>query len=361
MSHFVVLVALWLGAVVHPNSVSSSRVSVRGSALVLEIQCQSAALIECIDLDRDGDARLDEVELERGRAAISEYLLAHYTFDPAPSAPSVRTLELVPGGPFDEQRLQARFEARFASTPERLALRCRLFLERNPFHRDSATVLWNDDPPATFLFAEGVDLWEFAPASVRRGSVFIDFTKLGIEHILTGYDHIAFLLALIVAARRLRSLVGVVSAFTVAHSITLAAAALGWFDLPGRAVELAIALSIAYVGAENLLFRRPASRWFEAFGFGLVHGLGFAGFLGDSLLFEPLKTTALLGFNLGVECGQLAIVLTLALCLRWVPGDRALEGQPRAWFAPRWLRLGASAVIAILGFYWFAERAGWLP
>ena len=186
------------------------------------------------------------------------------------------------------------------------------------------------------------------------------FLELGTNHILGGWDHLAFLVVLLVAARGIGSIVAVVTAFTAAHSITLGLAALDVVRLPGRLVELAIALSIAYVAAENLILKRPGARLGAAFGFGLVHGLGFAGFLGDALVFEPLKIAALFGFNVGVELGQLAVVVPLALLLRVLPGDRKSEDPERAWFAPRWLRLGASSVVVLLGLGWFVERAGWV-
>jgi hypothetical protein len=142
------------------------------------------------------------------------------------------------------------------------------------------------------------------------------FTALGFGHILDGLDHLLFLLCLIVPLRRLRTLVPVVTAFTVAHSITLAAAVLGlapralWFP---PLVETLIALSIVYMCVENALGTRPARRWMVAFGFGLVHGFGFSFALGEALQFAGGHlVTALFAFNLGVELGQLAVVAVAA-------------------------------------------------
>jgi hypothetical protein len=127
-------------------------------------------------------------------------------------------------------------------------------------------------------------------------------------------------------------------------------------------VELAIALSIAYVACENLLRREARNPWIEAFAFGLLHGLGFAGFLGEALTGEPLILTALVGFNLGVELGQLAVVLvtTVLIALAFRPWRRRVAGTAEAGLVPRAVRLGVSAIVALSGFYWFAERAGWL-
>ncbi len=142
-----------------------------------------------------------------------------------------------------------------------------------------------------------------------RWEVLQRFVLLGIEHIATGYDHILFLIALLIVGGGVRALVGIVTSFTVAHSITLALAALDIVVLPSKPVEAAIALSIAWVAAENLLFDRNHGRWRLTFAFGLVHGFGFASILRDLQLSTDALVVALVSFNLGVELGQIAIVL----------------------------------------------------
>ncbi|MBM3991104.1 MAG: HupE/UreJ family protein [Planctomycetes bacterium] len=320
---------------------------------------QALSVIECLEIDADGDRVLSQAELERGRAAIGPYLDARYQIDPTgPRSPW--TLELVEGAQTGYQLVHALTTFPIARECEELNVRCRLFLEQNPLHRDVATIVWRGEEPAVFLFGEGVELWNFRSASARRGGVLASYFQLGVEHILGGWDHLAFLFALLVAARGLRSLLGVVTAFTAAHSITLALAAFDVVRLPARLVELAIALSIAYVAAEVLLVRRPGARWIEAFAFGLVHGLGFAGFLGESLMHESLKVTALVSFNLGVEVGQLAVVALATLAVVYVPGDRDFRGQRNAWLVPRWLRSVLAWTVLCAGLSWFLERAGWL-
>ena len=126
-------------------------------------------------------------------------------------------------------------------------------------------------------------------------------------------------------------------------------------------MELAIALSIAYVALLNLLSPAPSSRWLEALVFGLVHGFGFAGFLGDLLFFERSIAGPLVAFNLGVELGQLCAVVLAGVLLTFLPGDRRSARAERDWLAPRWLRLSGSVAIALAGLYWFAARAGFVP
>jgi hydrogenase/urease accessory protein HupE len=158
--------------------------------------------------------------------------------------------------------------------------------------------------------------------------------ELGVEHILTGWDHLLFLLGLIIVGGRVRSLVGVVSAFTVAHSITLALAATGVYAPSPRLVEPAIALSIAYVGVENFFVQDASRRWRITFPFGLIHGFGFAGALREIALPHAQVPVALLSFNLGVELGQLgvlAVALPLVLTARRAPafgtsGVRVVSG-----------------------------------
>lgn len=179
---------------------------------------------------------------------------------------------------------------------------------------------------------------------------FGEYLRLGVEHILTGYDHLAFLCGLLVVCHRLTSVLAIVTAFTLAHSLTLAVAALGVFTLPSRLVEPLIAATIVAVAVENL-WRGEAVRyrWAVAFGFGLVHGFGFAGALAEAGLGRDGAPVALplFAFNLGVELGQAgvaALVLTLLVRLRRVP---AFE------------RHGArviSALVGLAGLVWLAGR-----
>jgi hypothetical protein len=180
---------------------------------------------------------------------------------------------------------------------------------------------------------------------------FKSFIFLGLEHILTGYDHLLFVLSLIALGGGLRYLLKVVTAFTLAHSVTLALTTLGIIALPGRIIESGIALSIAYVAAENIFSRNKTglerSRWIITFVFGLLHGMGFAGLLGEMNLSSSSLPVALVGFNLGVELGQLSVVIPAFLLLRWL----------ERWKIGPQIRWSASAFAVVAGLYWFVERA----
>jgi len=355
--------ALACGATPHPNSLSSSRIVVAGERIVHELVVQRTSLLEVLPLDVDADGWISPAELAGARADVAAYLLAHYRFraDERNLEGAVRSLATaIPPSPFDEQWIEVVVDYAAAEPIAELAIEVSLFAETSPLHKDFAEITLNGAAPFMFTYSAGDATLRLGPDEIPPPRDLADWLGHGFEHIVTGWDHVAFLVALLVAATTLRSLVGVVTAFTVAHSVTLALAALEVIDVPARLVELVIALSIAYVAAGNLLHRLPRNLWIEAFLFGLVHGLGFAGFLSDSFAAEPAKLRALVGFNLGVELGQLGVVLVAALVLRLAPGERAVPGDPtQRWLAPRLVRLVASAVVCALGLWWFVERA-WL-
>jgi hypothetical protein len=173
-----------------------------------------------------------------------------------------------------------------------------------------------------------------------------DFVKLGIEHIFTGYDHLAFLAGLLITTTTLRSLVKVITSFTAAHSITLALATFGLVSLPGRLIESLIALSIAYIAIENFTGKTLVHRWKITFLFGLVHGFGFSNVLKEMALSRRTLAVGLFSFNGGVELGQLGFVCIVFPVVLYLSMSR---------WKPHFLS-GSSAVIGGLGFFWFIQR-----
>jgi hydrogenase/urease accessory protein HupE len=180
------------------------------------------------------------------------------------------------------------------------------------------------------------------------------YLVLGVEHILRGADHLLFVLALVLLVKRLRTLVGTITAFTAAHSLTLAAATLGWVHVPAPPVEAAIALSIlclaleiprANAGRSSLTLRKP---WLVAFAFGLLHGLGFAGALSEVGVPANAIPVALLLFNVGVEIGQLSFI---AVALVAIIGLRRIPWAGKTWLAPL-----PAYVCGSLAAYWLIER-----
>jgi hydrogenase/urease accessory protein HupE len=184
------------------------------------------------------------------------------------------------------------------------------------------------------------------------------YTVLGIEHILTGFDHLLFVLALVILVQGTRRLIATITAFTLAHSLTLFAATLGWVHVPGPPVEAVIALSIVFVAGEIVHARegRPGLTqrypWIVAFAFGLLHGLGFAGALAEVGL-PPLSIPmALLFFNVGVEIGQLifiASMLAVIAACRWIARGLKLSPPPWLWRVPPYAIGGVAS-------FWIVQR-----
>lgn len=185
----------------------------------------------------------------------------------------------------------------------------------------------------------------------------IFYIRIGFQHILPkGTDHILFVLALFLSSRHLRPLLWQISAFTVAHTASLGLAAAGVIAPAAGIVEPLIALTIAWAAAENILFKEPSAwRPLLVFGFGLIHGMGFAGAFGDLGLPAGIFWPALIGFNVGVEIGQLAVIgmaLAVALALRGVLRTAGREDMYR-----HVLVWPVSALIGVIGLWWAIERA----
>jgi hypothetical protein len=193
----------------------------------------------------------------------------------------------------------------------------------------------------------GAARFDVALAAAAEPSHGGGFVRLGVEHILTGVDHMLFLAALLLGGGGAIGLLKTVTAFTVAHSVTLALAVLGNVTLPGRIVEPVIAASIGWVAVENLMGRRTLShRWLVSLAFGLVHGFGFAGALSPLSLPRASLASALLGFNVGVEIGQLLVIGLVVPLLVW--------SRRRGW--EQALVRGGSIALILMSFVWFVER-----
>jgi hypothetical protein len=232
-------------------------------------------------------------------------------------------------------------ESRFAISPElaRLGLRTVTALK----------FLAPDGAVRAFEFSGNPGL---VPLDPSWRQAFLRFVGLGARHILQGYDHLLFVLCLIIPFRRVRPLVVLVTSFTVAHSITLMAASFGlapaslWFP---PFIEMLIAASIVYMALENIVGTRWRRRWVVAFAFGLVHGFGFSFILSDTLQFAGSHLlTSLLAFNLGVELGQLLVILVA------VPVLNILFRTPHA---ERVGTIIVSALLAHSGWHWMSDRA----
>lgn len=212
----------------------------------------------------------------------------------------------------------------------------------------------DDSEPSTTLVRASQPWIDIAAPAGGAWAIFSGFVGHGIDHILFGYDHLLFVLALMMIVRNIRALILTVTAFTLAHSITLALATLGVVQVPGPPVEAAIAFSIMLVAAETVRLRAgqpslTADRpWLIAFCFGLLHGFGFAGALAELGLPRDEVPLALFAFNVGVELGQLAFIAAV-LAVAAVARKFSIRGVDRVL---RW----APYAIGSFAAFWFVER-----
>lgn len=260
--------------------------------------------------------------------------------------------------------LKYLLDVRCQSLSSEIAIKYDLFFDQNPYHQGTWTVIYNGQP-TLFYFWEDERFRTFVIQQKSWMSIVSDFVWLGMEHIAIGYDHLLFLFALLLVSvlrreqgawqaesatsKAVRNLILLITAFTVAHSLTLTMAVLDWVPTPPSALtESLIALSVILVALNNL---KPVLKHTAAvtFVFGLIHGFGFANVLLEYELETANLVLSLVSFNLGVELGQLGIALTLFAPLLLVRHAQ----QYRTLVMP-----GLSALIAMIAAYWLAERLG---
>jgi len=363
---FLVLAALLFsaGALAHKPSDSYLALQVEGAALRGQWDIALRDLEFALGLDADGNGEVTWGELKAKRKDIEAYALSRFRILADTKACVLTPADFLVDGHSDGAYAVLRFEADCGGrVPAQVEVAYSLFFDIDPTHRGllrferggaaQTAVLSPERPALAFRAGESSPLAQF-----------LDYLREGVWHIWIGFDHILFLLSLLLpsvlilnrnawrAAERFRDpfwdVFKVVTSFTVAHSITLSLAALSVIALPSRLVESTIALSVLLAALNNLKPVVTGRRWVVAFAFGLIHGFGFASVLTDLGLPQGTLLLALVGFNLGVELGQLAIV-TLFL-----PFAYALRGS---WFYRRVVFTGGSAAIALVALVWLAERA----
>jgi hydrogenase/urease accessory protein HupE len=299
------------------------------------------------------DARHDQVDPElvaASAAAIIAYVAAHISVTGAMGkACEPDTATLVSDG--DGVIFRNRFSCRDVGGD--LIYQSTVQIQTDPAARQVVLIGEGDNAPQALLDAVNttIRLSAHTPSVI---STLEHYLVTGIEHIFLGYDHIAFLVAVMLWAQRFAPVIKIVTAFTIAHSITLSLAALNVIVVPSILVEPAIAASIVYVAMENFFTRDFDRRWRIAFAFGLIHGFGFASALREMGLPTNAVATALAAFNIGVEIGQAAIVSIVIPVLlgldRLMAVDRIKPARAAALVYP------LSALIAVLGSYWFLTR-----
>jgi len=285
---------------------------------------------------------LNVTELHDTPGSVSDAVLGHY-FVGDPAAPVQTTVESYSMLAGSLARMQILYV--FPQDVTTLEVTSTLYAIMPPGHQHLMSVTLNGTLHEAILDARTQQA-TFTGVKATYFQTFWRFVLLGIEHIFTGYDHLAFLLGLLVATASLGSLVKIITSFTIAHSITLALATFNIVILPSRLTESLIALSIGYVAAENLLDFRLMKRYYITFLFGLVHGFGFSNVLREMDLPRSSLALSLFSFNLGVEIGQVTFVLLIFPLVQ----DLVKSGWKQ-------LKPAVSVGIACLAAYWFVERA----
>jgi hypothetical protein len=308
---------------------------------------------QAVGLDLDGDRNVTWGELRQRQDAVWGYVAARLHLS---DGAGQRCL-LDPGKYLVTQHSDGAYAAlRFASTcPGATELTYDLLFDIDPLHRGLLQVR-TDAGAASAVLAPDSRSYALASPSLLRTAV--DFAAQGVWHVWIGFDHVLFLVLLILPAvvgragslslrAVLTDVVKIVTAFTVAHSITLSLATLGYLQLPSRWVESGIAASVVLAGINNIYPLLGRRQWAIAFGFGLIHGLGFASVLVDLGLPSGLLVASLLAFNVGVEAGQLSLIVVLLPVLFWCRDRR---------FYRRIVVPAGSAGAGLLGAVWLLER-----
>ncbi len=320
-------------------------------------------LNDAIGLDADGNGDLTWGEVRGKHSEISAYALSRLTLSANQQTCPAQIVEHLIDRHTDGAYAVLRFLADCSKAVEQLGVGYRLLFDIDAQHKGLLR-LTQGGQTSTAIFSQESSSREFSVAGRSYWNDIIQFVHEGTWHIWLGFDHVLFLLALLLPAVMVRrdgqwqaagefsvvcwNVLSIVTAFTVAHSLTLSLAALDVVRLPSRLVESTIAASVVLAGLGNLYPAMMTRRWLVAFGFGLIHGFGFAAVLTDLGLPQDSLLVSLVSFNVGVEIGQLAIVaafLPLAYLIR------------RSWSYPRLVLTGGSLAVIAIALVWFTERA----
>jgi len=299
-------------------------------------------LLDFPGVDQDGDKQISPQEFDQSLERVYTAIVRYYALDSngPPARLNRQKAEVV-----DEHVLLLAVQYVFPQDVLAIRVNSALPDVLGSTHVHLTTVILNSRIQEGIL-DNGTRSAFFSPDTGSHWQTFGRFAWLGIQHIATGYDHLAFLLGLLIATASMRSLVKVVTSFTLAHSITLALATFSIVALPSRFTESMIAASIVYVAAENLIRGRAIERYRITFLFGLVHGFGFSNVLREMQLPRANLALTLFSFNFGVEIGQLIFVVLLFPAIE----DLIASGWIR-------LRPTVSIAIGVLAIYWLIQRA----
>ncbi len=337
-------------AYAHDTGVSSSQISVDGRVVTVEINAHARDYEKAagVRIAETASGSVNAVALAVMAPKVLEYVRSHAEVLADNKRCEADQGKVLPADTHVTVTL-------VWTCPNDGALRYRLSLFRNVDPSAQHLVSLNVEGTAQeFALDKNTSDLALLGGTASNFQVAGHFLAAGVEHIFLGYDHIAFLIAIILWSSRLWPVVKAVTAFTIAHSITLSLAALDVLQIPSAIVEPAIAASIVYVAVENFTTRETAKRWRETFVFGLLHGFGFASALQELGLPKGKLVTALAAFNGGVEIGQVVIVAAAFGLLSAI--DRLpITGESKPVRKPALVH-AVSFAIVVLGCYWFVTR-----
>lgn len=294
------------------------------------------------ELDANSNGALEEGEILQGRAAIEQRVAEHYRIRNAGATGEVEVTQfrLLPG-----DNVELEVTQRFSAAIDVLELESTFHLLTDDRHRVLCRVELGTGAEQLIFDHRHPRQRVTVHAGDRGPRNWARYFILGVEHLVTGYDHIAFLIGLIIVGGSLGSLAILISSFTMAHSLTLALSTLGVVSLSEPLVEAAIALSVCFIALENLLVRKPQRRWVVTFLIGLVHGLGFSHVLREMELPREELIGSLLSFNAGLEVAQVLVLLVLFPVILVIQRQRWQAAAVPA----------TSSTILVLGIVWLLE------
>ncbi len=340
----------------HPPGLSSLDLSINASQINVKAIFALQDVEAFSPMDTDLDAEVTDAEREASKPNIAKFLIEQLRIQVDSQDVSPDDIRPVS---FDDQN-NVHVELHYPVVPKQQLLVQSKFLSLLPEgHQQYLTIkgmdgnplnekmLGKQDDQVSISFAANAGETNTSPSLFAS---FSDFFKLGIEHIVTGYDHLLFLFALLAVTHSFWPALKIITFFTIAHSITLALAGLNLVEIPSSFVEPFIAATIVYVGVENIIRGdHPKGRHWLTFGFGLIHGFGFASVLREMEISSSGTgiLLPLLSFNLGIETGQIAVASIVLPMIWWL--------NNKVEIADKFLR-GCSIIVSLMGFYWFLER-----
>ncbi|MSS76178.1 MAG: HupE/UreJ family protein [Methyloglobulus sp.] len=342
----------------HPPGLSSADITVKPEELGVKVIFAIQDIEAFVPMDTDGDAEVSDDELGNATFRIVRFvaneisILSDGKAIPPNGSNTVR---------FDKQN-NATIELNYPGKPLAvIGIQSKLLAKLPPDHKQYVTVKdVSGKELGKKLLTQKANTLEInletntalTTTENHPTSTFIDFLKLGVEHILTGYDHLLFLFSLLVVTRSFWPAIKIITFFTIAHSITLALAGMNIVDIPSSIVEPLIAATIVYVGLENIVRKDKVTtkqRCILTFFFGLIHGFGFAGVLREMGIssIETGILVPLFSFNLGVELGQITVASIVLPLIWWLHGKKKIS---------KYLVPFGSVLTCLAGGYWLLER-----